>query len=157
LSHRRKTILESSDEETFGPSSDGNTLSQQSNRVEDDDTPTGTIAITNNTSALAGRDLFPPDITTTTAVASANTFVLSELPQQPLLQTIKPLQSKLKGPVTVPKSAKLNKMAMSYVETANQNIRESFPMVTIFAPRRRVLLRRCRAPLLIFTRRWVMP
>lgn len=117
----RRSILESSDEESFDPFNNGNLLSQQSNRIEDEDSPSTEVTATaNNEPPLAGAALFTSDATADNA-ASAKTFVLAELPMQLILQTIEPLQGKMKGVVSVPKPAKLTRQAMSYVDTSHSS------------------------------------
>jgi hypothetical protein len=114
---RKNAILESSDKdgEPFNPSETNPTLSQQSNRVEDDESPL-------EDSEFFNEDLPIAATTVDTTTATLQAFVLDELPKQPILQTIKPLQTKMKGEIVVPKSAKLNKQALSYIDTANKSI-----------------------------------
>jgi hypothetical protein len=115
---RNNAILESSDEdgEPFNPSETNPTLSQQSNRVEDDESPLEDSELFNENLPVAATTV------DNAATATLQAFVLDELPKQPILQTIKPLQTKMKGEIVVPKSAKLNKQALSYVDTANKSI-----------------------------------
>ena len=99
------------------PPGDGLPLSQSSNVVENDPETSEDDQQHNNESPTIGRA-----VSSSSESAEPVAFVIEALPTAPSFHSVKPRREKLKGTVTVPASAKVNKKGQQYIQTANDNI-----------------------------------
>ena len=99
------------------PSYGQHIMSQSSAVIENDDAPT--IPDPNTTDDVS---LLDQTISTSVADVEPSTNLVPSMTPMPTFTTVKPKQEKLKGTISVPASAKLNKKALSYIKSANENI-----------------------------------